>query len=103
MKKVILIIRDGWGERKDSSYNAVAKASTPNIDNFMAKYPHTLIEASGTQVGLPEGYMGSSEVGHLNMGAGRIVVQELKILKDSLEHFSKTRIQVSYERIPKYL
>ena len=85
MKKVILIIRDGWGERKDSSYNAVAKAKTPNIDAFMSKYPHTLIEASGTQVGLPEGYMGSSEVGHLNMGAGRIVVQELKRLKDAFE------------------
>ena len=85
MNKVILIIRDGWGERTDSSYNAVAKAKTPNIDAFLAKYPHTLIEASGTQVGLPEGYMGSSEVGHLNMGAGRIVVQELKRLKDSFE------------------
>ena len=85
MKKVVLLIRDGWGERNNTAHNAIASAKTPNIDNYIKNYPHTLIEASGEQVGLPAGYMGSSEVGHLNMGAGRIVVQELKRLKDAFE------------------
>lgn len=85
MSKVVLLIRDGWGVRNNQSNNAVSKANTPNVDKYLAKYPHTLIEASGELVGLPAGYMGSSEVGHLNMGAGRIVVQELKRLKDAFE------------------
>lgn len=85
MKKVVLIIRDGWGNAKPGKYNAVSHAKTPNMDRYLAQWPHTQIEASGEQVGLPAGYMGSSEVGHLNMGAGRIVVQELKRLKDTIE------------------
>ena len=85
MKKVVLIIRDGWGDDKPGKYNAVSHAKTPNMDKYLAAWPHTQIEASGEQVGLPAGYMGSSEVGHLNMGAGRIVVQELKRLKDTIE------------------
>ena len=85
MKKVVLLIRDGWGVRQDKDNNAVLNAQTPNIKGYLAKYPHILIEASGEEVGLPAGYMGSSEVGHLNMGAGRIVVQELKRLKDAFE------------------
>lgn len=85
MKKVVLIIRDGWGDAKPGKYNAVSHAKTPNMDKYLATWPHTQIEASGEQVGLPAGYMGSSEVGHLNMGAGRIVVQELKRLKDTIE------------------
>ena len=74
MKKVVLIIRDGWGDAKSGPHNAVTNAKTPNITKYLAEYPHTQIEASGEQVGLPAGYMGSSEVGHLNMGASRIVV-----------------------------
>lgn len=85
MKKVVLIIRDGWGNAASGPYNAVSSAKTPNITKYLANYPHTQIEASGEEVGLPAGYMGSSEVGHLNMGAGRIVVQELKRLKDTIE------------------
>lgn len=85
MNKVVLIIRDGWGDAKPGKYNAVSNAKTPNMDKYLKEYPHTQIEASGEQVGLPAGYMGSSEVGHLNMGAGRIVVQELKRLKDTIE------------------
>lgn len=85
MSKVVLLIRDGWGVRNSKEHNAVSKANTPNVDKYLANYPHTLIEASGELVGLPAGYMGSSEVGHLNMGAGRIVVQELKRLKDAFE------------------
>lgn len=85
MKKVVLIIRDGWGNAEPGKTNAVSAAKTPNMDQYLKEYPHTEIEASGEQVGLPAGYMGSSEVGHLNMGAGRIVVQELKRLKDTIE------------------
>jgi len=88
MNKVVLLIRDGWGVRKEKKYNAVLNAKTPNVNKYLAKYPWTLIEASGEAVGLPAGYMGSSEVGHLNMGAGRIVVQELKRLKDAFENGS---------------
>ena len=85
MKKVVLIIRDGWGDANPGKFNAVSNAKTPNMDKYLKAYPHTQIEASGEQVGLPAGYMGSSEVGHLNMGAGRIVIQELKRLKDTIE------------------
>lgn len=86
MKKVILIVRDGWGiGRDDDPYNAVKAAKTPNIDEYLKKYPNTILHASGEAVGLPKGYQGSSEVGHLNMGAGRIVIQELKRIKDMIE------------------
>lgn len=85
-KKVLLIVRDGWGiGRKDDKYNAVLAAKTPNIDYYLKNYPNTILHASGEAVGLPKGYQGSSEVGHLNMGAGRIVIQELKRIKDMIE------------------
>jgi len=79
-----VIIRDGWGYSEDVRGNAVHAAQTPNIDLFKAKYPWTLLDCSGEPVGLPDGYQGSSEVGHLNMGAGRIVIQELKRIDDQL-------------------
>ncbi|MGB2579966.1 2(,)3-bisphosphoglycerate-independent phosphoglycerate mutase [Elusimicrobium simillimum] len=85
MKKVVLIVRDGWGRREQCSHNAVKLAKTPNVTKYLNDYPSTFIEASGEMVGLPAGYMGSSEVGHLNLGAGRIVVQELKRLRDTIE------------------
>jgi 2,3-bisphosphoglycerate-independent phosphoglycerate mutase len=76
-KKVALIILDGWGlGRKDYS-NAIFAAKTPFIDSLLANYPHSQLEASGTAVGLPAGQMGNSEVGHMNLGAGRVVYQEL--------------------------
>lgn len=84
LRPVCLIIRDGWGVNENEQYNAVNAAYTPNIDAYKKKYPHSLLKCSGEAVGLPEGYQGSSEVGHLNMGAGRIVVQELKRIDDSL-------------------
>ena len=77
-KPVVLIIRDGWGVCAPGKYNAVCTAKTPNVTSYLAKYPHCVLDASGAAVGLPPGYQGSSEVGHLNMGAGRIVEQELK-------------------------
>jgi len=84
VKPVALIIRDGWGYREESEGNAVRAARTPNLDSYLANYPWVLIHASGEPVGLPDGYQGSSEVGHLNMGAGRIVIQELKRINDAM-------------------
>lgn len=71
---LVLIILDGFGERAEKKDNAIKLAKTPNLDSFYNNYPHTLIDASGTAVGLPHGLMGNSEVGHLTMGAGRIVL-----------------------------
>lgn len=81
-KPVALIVLDGWGYRAEKDGNAVAGASAPNFCNLLRNYPHTLIGASGEDVGLPDGQMGNSEVGHLNIGAGRVVYQPLtKITK----------------------
>lgn len=76
-KKVALLILDGLGYGKDDSSNAVKAANTPYLDYLLATYPHATLEASGEAVGLPDGQMGNSEVGHMNLGAGRIVYQEL--------------------------
>lgn len=76
-KPVMLMILDGFGMAPNAEGNAVEAANKPNYDSLMAKYPHTLLNASGLSVGLPEGQMGNSEVGHLNIGAGRVVYQEL--------------------------
>jgi 2,3-bisphosphoglycerate-independent phosphoglycerate mutase len=84
MRPVVLIIRDGWGLYSGETGNAVLAADTPNVDSYKAAYPWTMLDCSGEPVGLPDGYQGSSEVGHLNMGAGRIVVQELKRIDDGL-------------------
>ncbi len=82
-KPVALVIMDGFGYNPDAYGNAIAAAKKPNLDRYMKKYPHTLIGASGLDVGLPDGQMGNSEVGHTNIGAGRIVYQMLvKISKD---------------------
>jgi 2,3-bisphosphoglycerate-independent phosphoglycerate mutase len=74
---VILCILDGWGHRLERDNNAIALAHTPTWDRFLATYPHALVETSGLDVGLPEGQMGNSEVGHMNIGAGRVMMQEL--------------------------
>ena len=84
-KKVLLIIRDGWGMYRPDKFNAVANAKTPNMRRYLQQYPNTVLEPAGEAVGLPKGYQGSSEVGHLNIGAGRIVIQELKRIKDMIE------------------
>ncbi|MDY6013127.1 2,3-bisphosphoglycerate-independent phosphoglycerate mutase [Clostridium sp.] len=76
-KPVMLMILDGFGIAKASDGNAVSLAKKPNFDRLIKEYPHSILEASGMAVGLPEGQMGNSEVGHLNIGAGRIVYQEL--------------------------
>ncbi|MGL5478925.1 MAG: 2,3-bisphosphoglycerate-independent phosphoglycerate mutase [Clostridium sp.] len=103
-KPVMLMIMDGFGLEAASEGNAVSLAKKPNIDRLMKEYPNTTLEASGMAVGLPEGQMGNSEVGHLNIGAGRIVYQELtritkamadgevfenEALKNAMEHAKK--------------
>lgn len=75
-KPFVLIILDGWGFREDPQYNAIAAAKKPTWDRLWTRYPHTLIQASEAAVGLPSKQMGNSEVGHLNLGAGRVVYQE---------------------------
>ena len=84
MKPVILIVLDGVGHNENPKGNAVLAAHTPNLDAYKEKYPWILLDASGEAVGLPPGFQGSSEVGHLSMGAGRIIVQELKRINDQL-------------------
>ena len=85
-KPVMLMILDGWGVAPASDVNAATLAQTPNLDRYFAVFPHTTLEASGMKVGLPEGQIGNSEVGHLNIGAGRIIYQSLtritKAIKD---------------------
>ena len=103
-KFVVLAILDGWGIAPDSPGNAITKANTPNFDKFWASYPHAELEASGESVGLPRAEDGNTETGHLNLGAGRIVYQDLerinmaiadgsffenKILTNAIEHAKK--------------
>src|SRR6056297_2474379 len=76
-KPVVLVIMDGIGLAESGKGNAYSLANTPNLDKYFKEYPNTKLEASGEAVGLPEGQMGNSEVGHLNIGAGRIVYQSL--------------------------
>src|ERR1700733_1406118 len=84
-KKVALIILDGWGYGREDSSNAIFMAKTPFIDSLLKKYPNSKLEASGTAVGLPAGQMGNSEVGHMNLGAGRVVYQELGRIHKAVE------------------
>src|SRR5579862_6396904 len=77
-KKVILIIMDGWGIGKVESSDAIQHSKTPFVSSLYKKYPNTTLVTCGEAVGLPDGQMGNSEVGHLNLGAGRIVYQELQ-------------------------
>ena len=84
-KPVALIILDGFGYNPSDYGNAITAAKTPNIDKLFETCPHTLIGASGMDVGLPDGQMGNSEVGHTNIGAGRIVYQELTRITKSIK------------------
>lgn len=83
--QLVLVILDGWGERKSLQGNAIATAKTPIMDHLRASYPNTLLQASGRAVGLPEGQMGNSEVGHLSIGAGRVIPQELVRISDAIQ------------------
>ena len=87
MKKrpIVLCILDGYGLTDRVDGNAVKLANTPNLDDLMAMYPTTTIQACGNAVGLPEGQMGNSEVGHLNIGAGRVVYQSLTLINKAVK------------------
>ena len=81
----LLVVLDGFGYSEATQGNAIAQANTPNWDRYWADQPHSLIEGSGIDVGLPEGQMGNSEVGHMNLGAGRIVYQDLSRINRAIE------------------
>ena len=85
MQKVLLTIIDGFGYREEKKGNAIITAHPENIINLWKEYPHTTLEASGEAVGLPAGQMGNSEVGHLNIGAGRVVDQPLMQINHAIE------------------
>ncbi len=85
IKPVLLVVLDGWGIRKEREANAIAIAGTPSVDALVREYPSTALETSGLAVGLPEGQMGNSEVGHTNLGAGRIVYQDLVRINRAVE------------------
>jgi len=82
---MVLCVLDGWGWREDASDNAVAAARTPHYDRLIADYPHGLLDTSGRTVGLPDAQMGNSEVGHMNLGAGRVVLQDLPRIDTAIE------------------
>lgn len=84
-KKVLLMILDGWGIAMNKDVSAIDKANTPFIDSLYTKYNHSKLEASGLAVGLPHGQMGNSEVGHMNIGAGRVVYQDLVKINKAVE------------------
>lgn len=96
-RKTALIILDGWGIAKDKSVSAIDKANTPFVDSLYHKYPHSQLEASGLAVGLPEGQMGNSEVGHMNLGAGRVVYQDLVKINLAVEDGSLANERVLAE------
>src|SRR5215203_4455019 len=84
-KKVLLMILDGWGLGTNPKVSAITHAKTPYINSLYSKYPHSKLEASGLAVGLPAGQMGNSEVGHMNIGAGRVVYQDLVKVNKAVE------------------
>ena len=98
---VVLAILDGWGYREEEEANAIAVANTPIFDSLKKAYPNTLINTSGRDVGLPDGQMGNSEVGHLNLGAGRVVPQELVRISNAVEDGSLFHNEVLVETCEK--
>ena len=84
-RPVVLMVLDGWGINPRKQGNAIATAKTPNLDRLMKEYPHAKLACSGESVGLPPGTMGNSEVGHLNIGAGRVVKQDMMRIRHSIE------------------
>lgn len=84
IQRTMLIILDGFGVNKDGQHNAITQAKMPRIDHYFANYPYTTLEASGAAVGLPDGQMGNSEVGHITMGCGNIIRQDLVLINDAI-------------------
>jgi 2,3-bisphosphoglycerate-independent phosphoglycerate mutase len=83
-RPVMLVVLDGWGWREEAADNAVRQAKTPAFDQLWASCPHAFLRTSGRDVGLPDGQMGNSEVGHLNIGAGRLVMQDLPRINQAI-------------------
>src|SRR3546814_3350155 len=81
-RPVVLCILDGWGHRESCENNAICEGPTPSLDRLLETAPHALVDASESEVGLPTGQMGNSEVGHMNLGAGRVVMQDLPRIED---------------------
>ncbi len=100
-RPAVLMILDGWGINPECANNAVCQAKTPNLDQLFATRPHTQIRASGLNVGLPEGQMGNSEVGHLNLGAGRVVYQDLTRINLSVDDGSLQKNRVLSDTLSK--
>src|SRR4051812_19527173 len=103
-KPVVLLVLDGWGYRAEREGNAIAMASVPTWDRIWARAPKTLLEASGEAVGLPCGQIGNSEVGHLNLGAGRVVKQDLVRISQAIDDgsfFTNTAFVEACERVKK--
>ncbi|MDD1745870.1 MAG: 2,3-bisphosphoglycerate-independent phosphoglycerate mutase [Candidatus Methanoperedens sp.] len=102
-RPILLLILDGYGINRNKEGNAIAAARTPNLDRLFSSYPHCELDSSGESVGLPEGQMGNSEVGHLNIGAGRIVYQDLTRITKSIHEseFKKNRILLDAMNIVK--
>ena len=84
-KPVVLVVLDGWGYRRETEGNAIALGNTPTWDRLVQRCPFTLLDASGLAVGLPEHQMGNSEVGHLNLGAGRVVGQDIVRISNAVD------------------
>jgi 2,3-bisphosphoglycerate-independent phosphoglycerate mutase len=106
-KPIILIIRDGWGvnpggkEKRDENGDATLLARTPFHDRLYRDYPGGKLSASGLDVGLPKGQMGNSEVGHLNLGAGRIVYQDLTRINKAIADGELARNRIARENLPR--
>ncbi|MBW8728308.1 MAG: 2,3-bisphosphoglycerate-independent phosphoglycerate mutase, partial [Inquilinus limosus] len=83
-RPVVLCVLDGWGWREEEADNAVRLADTPNFDRLWAAEPHAFLQASEEAVGLPHGQIGNSEVGHMNLGAGRVVFQDLQMIFNAI-------------------
>ena len=92
---VVLLVLDGFGIREEREHNAIALARTPVYDELLARYPHASLIASGEAVGLPAGQMGNSEVGHTNMGAGRVVYQDLTRIDKAIQDGVSSRMPPS--------
>jgi Phosphoglyceromutase len=93
IQPVLLVIFDGFGLNPNRAYNGWAQAHTPHLDHYFASFPHTALQASGRAVGLPDGQFGNSEVGHLTLGSGRILLQDMVRISDSLADGSFSNIQ----------
>ena len=100
-KPLVLIIMDGWGIRKEKKGNAILNAKTPNYNFLMKNYPHSGLFASGEHVGLPSGFIGNSEVGHFNIGAGRIVYQDLTRINNAIKNNSFFKNKVLLNELKK--